>query len=327
VKDSSARWEGGPNRPFFSVNANETNEVWDSWGSFSAATTLSLPGGSPVMHEVRIMTYNLRFDNPLDGKFGWANRKHMVASVIRFHKADIIGLQEPLSNQLDDILSQVKDFTYVGVGREDGGRDGEYSPILYRKSRYEVVNSGTFWLSETPEVPGSRSWKTSCTRICSWAAFQPLQGVTKDLCTFYVFNTHLDHDSQEARKNGIRLITKKMEELTQLKYPIIFTGDLNAIESAEEIKWITSNKRKDTKPIFKNCKDLSEYGHHGPTVTFTGFDLKSQSLIDYIFLHDAGSKCKVKVIQHGVPTEIWDNKYPPSDHRPVIADLTFLPIQ
>jgi len=322
------KWEEGPNRPFFSSFAHvaQTSEIWDSWGSSSALSALQTQAGPSVsMHDLRVMTYNIRYDTPLDGRFIWENRKSMVTSVIRFHRADIIGLQEPLAQQLDDILSQLKNFGSVGVGREDGKKAGEYAPILYNKTIYELRDSGCFWVSETPDVPGSKSWKTSCTRICSWACLKPLHGVTKDLCTFYVFNTHLDHDSLDARKNGIKLILRKMHEITQNSYPIIFTGDLNAIEAAEEIKWITS-PRKDVKLVFKNCKELSENSHHGPTNTFTGFDLQAKSTIDYIFLQANGSKCKVKVLQHGVAADIWDNKVPPSDHRPVIADLSFVPL-
>lgn len=154
---------------------------------------------------LRVMTFNIRYNEPRDGVNAWANRKTKVADVIRFHKADLIGVQEAQNNQLKDLEKLLPDFAWCGVGRTDGKEDGEYSAILYRKSRFKLLETKTFWLSETPEKAGSKGWDADFPRIVTWAKFQDKN--TKK--TFYHFNTHFDHIGAKARTESSKFCLPK----------------------------------------------------------------------------------------------------------------------
>ena len=150
------------------------------------------PGIGTERFVVQAMTFNIRVDTILDGFNGWSRRRDMVCDVISDCRPDILGLQEALKRQVDDILEGVEGYDVIGVGRKDGKTKGEYSCILYRTDRFEPIDSGTFWLSNRPESPGSLTWGNLCSRICTWGRF-----VNKWTGrAFYVYNTHLDHLSQ-----------------------------------------------------------------------------------------------------------------------------------
>ena len=155
---------------------------------------------------VRVMTFNIRFDNPGDGPDAWPHRKDLAASMIRFHRAGLIGVQEALKHQLDDLTARLPGYAWVGVGRADGREAGEYSAILYRTDRFELMDDGTFWLSETPEVPGSKSWDAAIERIVTWAQFRDRETGK----TFFHFNTHFDHVGQVARAESAKLILQRI---------------------------------------------------------------------------------------------------------------------
>ncbi len=187
------------------------------------AAALLAPGvvqaGEPPM-PLRVLTFNLRYINPGDkGARTWLARRDQVGQVIREDKADIIGLQEAFRSMLDDVAARVPGYEEIGVGREDGKTEGEYAAILVRKDRFSVVESGTFWLSDTPEIPNSCTWKNRVTRICTWARLQDRN--TNRIVNFY--NTHLDHESQEAREKGLQSILvhlakrDRSEPLTQAR--------------------------------------------------------------------------------------------------------------
>ena len=158
-----------------------------------------------------VATYNIRNGDADDGPNSWPLRKELTVECIRDLDASIIGLQEAMSYQLDYIMNALPDYAFVGVGRIDGAKEGEFAPILYRKAELQPSDAGWFMLSETPEVPGSTSWNTACERICTWADFGGLN----------VFNTHLDHISEEARSKGVELI------LSRIKGHALVMGDFN----------------------------------------------------------------------------------------------------
>ena len=171
---------------------------------------------------LNVGSFNVRWDDPRDGGQRWEHRRARVLNLLRGWEPDVLGLQEPLRGQLDDIRQALPKYGCVGVGREDGLEAGEFCPILYRAARFSLDSSGTFWFSDTPEIP-SRTWGNRVTRICTWARL-----VERDSGTaLFVFNVHLDHESQTAREKSVRLLLSRIRE-RQTKDSVIVTGDFNA---------------------------------------------------------------------------------------------------
>lgn len=256
----------------------------------------------------RVMTYNIRYagDEKADGENAWSKRKDPVSLMIRFHKADIVGLQEALRNQIDDLTKILPQFGWTGAGRDDGKDQGEFSAILFNKNKFEKLDNGTFWLSENPDVP-SKGWDAALNRVCSWIKL-------KDKLTdkqFFFFNTHFDHIGETARTNSSRLILDKIKSMAS-GLPVILTGDFNYTSSAEGYKFITS----ENSPL-KDAQFISQSGHYGSDVTFNNFGEEHTpgNKIDFIFVND-----KISVFEHGVIGETFNGKYP-SDHMPVVAEI------
>jgi len=263
------------------------------------------------LEQIRVMSFNIRFDNPKDGEYVWKNRKRNVASMIRFHRADVIGVQEALKNQIADLTVELDgEYSWVGKGRDDGNEGGEYVPIFYKSIRFQYLNSGHFWLSETPEKPGSRSWNAACARMCSWVRLMDrINGKH-----FYFFNTHLDHQSRDARTKGVTLIRSKIQEINDERIPLIFTGDLNCSAEEETVSIIVDPS---TPHCLQDAKKKSKTALHGPIGTFTGFEnARSTDVIDYIFV---SKECDIT--HSGVLSDTFENSAPPSDHRPIVADI------
>ena len=259
------------------------------------------------------MTYNIRYDDPRAGEIAWANRREMVASVIRFHRADLIGLQEALANQLADLERMLPGFVAFGVGR-DGERKGEFSAILYNRAHFEFLDGATFWLSETPQVPGSRGWDAAFPRIVTWAKFRE-RSTGK---TFFHFNTHFDHRGARARVESARLLLQNIERIAGRTAPVIVTGDFNFNEATEGYRILTGKtaEKSSGARVLRDARYHSLHAHHGPTATFNDFKaLVPDSKIDYVFADG-----EVKVLQHGVLSDTWDGRFP-SDHLPVLAEV------
>lgn len=251
---------------------------------------------------LRVMTFNIRYDEPRDGANAWPKRKQMVASMIRFYNADLVGVQEALKGQLDDLETLLPEYSWMGVGRADGKTSGEYSAIFYRNSRFKSLESSTFWLSETPNVP-STGWDAALPRIVTWARF-------KDLATgktFFHFNTHFDHRGEKARTESARLLLNQISQTAQ-SLPVVVTGDFNFTESADGYQLLKS--------ALKDGRYAAQHGHHGPTSTFNDFKaLVPERKIDYVFV-----KGNIRIVQHGVLSDTWDGRFP-SDHFPVLAEI------
>lgn len=261
------------------------------------------------LDSITIMSYNIRFDNPDDGVNAWPNRKEYVADMIgKKYQADIIGIQEALKHQLDDLKQQLPEYDWVGVGRDDGKNRGEFSPIFYRADRFELVATNTFWLSESPHQPGSKSWDAAITRIVTWAIFTDLNS-KRD---FYVINTHFDHIGEEARVESSKLIAEFVSEIEN-DIPIIITGDLNVPETAKAYSVLSEH------PEIHDARYLSESGHDGPTATFNNWsELRpAETRIDYIFVNNS-----IRVLNHKIADDKYEGYYP-SDHLPVISDILF----
>ena len=254
---------------------------------------------------LRVATYNIRYHNPDDGEHAWPHRKDRVISTIRFNGAHLIGMQEVLKDQIDDLSSALTEYKWLGVGRDDGKEAGEYSPIFYRSDRLEALESGTFWLSKNPDVPGSKDWDAAITRIVTWARFRDLRTDS----TFYHFNTHFDHRGERAREKSAELIAHRASKVAG-NLPILVTGDFNFVETTPGYNVLTQTLR--------DAYYVSEEPHHGPSGTFSGFEVGARQLknrIDYIFVNN-----NVRVLQHAILSDQWDGAYS-SDHLAVIATV------
>ncbi|MEE2608946.1 MAG: endonuclease/exonuclease/phosphatase family protein [Pseudomonadota bacterium] len=254
---------------------------------------------------LKVMSFNIRYNNPNDGEHTWPNRKNRVASVIRFHGADLIGMQEALRDQIEDLQQLLPEYSWIGVGRDDGVDAGEFSPFFYRRDQFEVIDQGTFWLSETPELPGSRSWDAAITRLANWARLKDLRNNR----SFFYLNTHFDHRGEQARTESARLIVSRLQ-IMAANEPIIVTGDFNVPPSTETYQIMTASLR--------DSRLLSITPPHGPEGTFSGFTVvpgSSYRRIDYIFVAEG-----IKVQRYGVISDQWNGNYP-SDHLPVLAEL------
>lgn len=255
--------------------------------------------------QMSIMTYNIKLDYPKEGENSWMNRKPFFINQLKFYEPDVLGVQEAMPNQMKDMDNLLVDYNFVGVGRDDGKDEGEYSAIFYKADQFEVLESSTFWLSETPEKV-SMGWDAVCNRVCTYALFENLK--TKKM--FWVFNTHLDHIGTEARIESIKLILNKIKLLNTQGLPVILMGDFNMEETHESIKYI-SKSLNDSKYVARNT--------FGPSGTFNNFEFHKPVTrrIDFIFVSD-----HITVNKYAVLSDSKACRYP-SDHLPVFADIAF----
>ena len=262
---------------------------------------------SQAQQPLNVMTFNIRYNTPNDSLNAWPYRKDKAASQILFHEAHMVGLQEALIGQINDLLERLPKYKSIGVGRDDGKEKGEFSSILYDTTRLQLLQTQTFWLSEQPTVAGSKSWDAAITRIVTWAKFR--DRVTKK--TFFHFNTHFDHIGKIARRESAKLLLQKIHDIAGTT-AIIVTGDFNATPQDEPIQVITDVNN----PLhLTDTKALSQLPHYGPHGTFSAFGPyeRTNEPIDYIFI-----KKGIKVLQHATLSQNWGGRYS-SDHYPVFA--------
>ncbi len=254
---------------------------------------------------INIATYNLRLNTSSDGINAWPNRKEWVKSLIKYHDFDIFGTQEGFYEQLTDIL-ELSEYSYIGGGRDDGKKAGEHSAIIYKKDKFLLLDSGNFWLSETPDVPGKGWDATCCNRICSWAKFKDKTSKKQ----FYFFNVHFDHQGVIARRESGKLMVKKMQEIAK-NSTIICTGDFNSTPETDQIISI-SNYLQDS---FLHSINKP----YGPTGTFNGFkiDAPLKDRIDYIF-----TTKDIQINKYAALNDNFELRYP-SDHLPVVISINF----
>src|SRR5690606_23875344 len=218
---------------------------------------------------IRVASYNLRMDTPQDSLNAWPHRKENVKALIRYHDFDIIGTQEGFIHQLKGIL-ELPEYAYFGAGRDDGKQAGEHSAIIYKKDRFHLVDSGNFWLSETPEKPGLGWDATCCNRICSWAKFT--DRVTGK--AFYVFNVHFDHQGVAARQESGKLMVAKIKDIAK-DAPVICTGDFNSTPETEQIQGMSA--------LLNDAYSITKQPPYGPVGTTNGFRFTAsmKKRIDY----------------------------------------------
>lgn len=251
-----------------------------------------------------IISYNIKYDNTGDTINNWNDRKASLAKLIQHYDADIVGIQEGLHHQVDYLNTALTDYSYVGIGRDDGQEKGEYSAIFYNSKKFKVLKTNTFWLSETPEKV-SVGWDASLERICTYALFQNVK--TKK--QFWVFNTHFDHRGMQARVNSAQLIYKKINEINTSKLPVILMGDLNLTPDTEPIQYLKKNLR--------DAMEISQKPFYGPIGTFNGFDQDRimENRIDYFFVKN------VDVLSYTHIDDRMPNNKHISDHLPILMTI------
>jgi endonuclease/exonuclease/phosphatase family metal-dependent hydrolase len=264
--------------------------------------------------DIKTMTFNIRYANPADGANVWANRRDLVYRVIRAENADTAGLQEALITQLQDIDAGLPEFHRIGVGRDDGVTAGEFSAILYRASKFDVPESGTFWFSDTPDVAGSSSWGNASIRICTWGRF-----VDKTTGrAFYQFNVHLDNVSQPANQKSVQLLMKRASERKVQTDPFFVTGDFNTGESQPAVRYMTGAAMlagmSNPIPLVDSFRQLD------PNATGVGtfhnfMGGTSGDKIDFIFMGPGEKPVSAEIIR------TMENGHYPSDHYPVSAGI------
>lgn len=258
---------------------------------------------------LRVMSFNVRLNTAADSLDAWPLRREGVAALVRFHDPDLVGLQEPQRNQLDDLAARLPGYAWLGEPRADGGPRDEYSALLYRTGRLDVLAHGTFWLSETPDVPGSRGWDAAYPRIATWARFR--DRATGD--TLLHLNTHLDHVGERARAESARLIRRRLAELAPAG-PLVVTGDFNALPDSEPLRTLLS---PDARPRLRDAHAISAEPPYGPASTWNGFRaLVPGRRIDFVLVGEG-----VRVLEHAVLTDRLPSGRFPSDHLPVLAEI------
>lgn len=257
-----------------------------------------------LVAQTSVMTYNIRYDNPKDNENWWGHRKEEVVDLIRYYSPTIFGIQEGLHHQVAYLDSSLNEYKYVGVGRDDGKTKGEYSAIFYRPEALKLLESQTYWLSETPDKV-SVGWDASMERITTFAVFVDVK--TGD--TLNVFNAHFDHIGAEARLNSAKVILEIIEHKSLDNKQLIVMGDFNALPENAPIQTF---KKKLTDPYL-----LEEVVTYGPIGTSNGFDPDRimDRRIDYVLTKNIN----VRSYRH-IDDRRKNNLYP-SDHLPVLVEL------
>jgi len=273
--------------------------------------------------ELRLATFNVRYENEEDrGERNWRARLLPAVKAIRAMQPDVFGVQEALHGQVADLRASLSEFGFHGIGRDDGGRAGEYSGIFFRADRFEPDRSdaGTFWLSDTPETPGSKTWGNEIPRIAAWIRLV-------DRTTgrgFYVFNTHWDHRNQASRERAALLLSERIDGRRQAGEPVVLTGDFNAVEANAAVAYLRG------KPV-----TLAGRPQTWANGLVDAFDARNPGRKDRTTLHFwSGSRAGVRNVDHilvprgsrVLAAEIFTGTAPwPSDHFPVCARIVFPP--
>lgn len=277
-------------------------------------------------------SYNVRHDVPGDytKHNGWNERKDFVIGTILTAAYDIVGIQEPFHNQVEDLKQGLKDYACLGVGRDDGKEEGEYAPIFYLRERLQLLDSGTFWFSATPDVP-SVGWDAKYKRICTWGYFRDRESKKK----FYYFNLHLDHKGIQARVESGKMLVERINSICGRKSNFVITGDFNVGQDSDVYRVFMECG------FVHDCFETAKF-RYAPVGTFDYFKSSSYTTrrIDHIFVSESA-----EVLRYSVLTNIYwfDTKaqekteeqkkeivdkekrevHFPSDHYPVQAVLKF----
>jgi endonuclease/exonuclease/phosphatase family metal-dependent hydrolase len=267
---------------------------------------------------LKVMSSNLRYGTAKDGENSWENRKEIMVEMFRSYHPDLIGTQEGLKFQLEYITSAVPEYEFFGVSRQ-GTDEDEFAAIIYDSERLSLLDGGNFWLSETPDLPASRSWDSSLPRMATWALFE-----TKDGKRLYHYNTHLDHHSEEARRRGVQVIWDHMKSRDD-ETPLILTGDFNATPESLTWRFLTGQAELDgDKGNLLDAWDSARRREGSGRITYHGFkgkaaedafDIADRRMIDWILFRGELVVEYIEIVSFN-----RDGRYP-SDHYPVYAEL------
>jgi len=287
----------------------------------AAATTAPAPSQTPTPsgpQPIAVMTFNIRYGTANDGENHWSKRRDMLFALLRSENPDLIGLQEALRFQVDEILAAVPGYAAAGVGRDDGKAAGEMSAILFRTARFHVAASGTFWFSDTPEVPGSTSWGNRITRISSWARF-----VDRDGTGFSHYNLHLDHESQPSREKSTALLRQRIAARPVASEPVIVTGDFNVGESNPALHVLvgpggpagTPAAGAPAPPFVDTFRAVHRDQQDVGTFTAFAFGRTTGDKIDYVLVQPGTTVLDASIVRTA------EGGHYPSDHFPVTARI------
>lgn len=262
----------------------------------------------PELTTINVATFNMRYDNPDDSLNNWQYRKERIAQFIKDQKVEIVGTQELLQNQVDDLKALLPEYDMVGVARDNGKDEGEYAAIFYLRDRFDALDSNNFWLCENPDSVGMKGWDAACTRIATWAKMQ-------DKATGKIFmavNTHFDHVGEVARRESALLIISKIKEIVGDR-PAFLTGDFNVDSTSNAYETITTNEfvLNDSRKVAKAVEG-ADYTWHD----FGKLPAEERGIIDFIFTTPS-----IEVLKVYIPQENADALL--SDHNPQVATLQF----
>jgi endonuclease/exonuclease/phosphatase family metal-dependent hydrolase len=267
---------------------------------------------------LNVMSFNIRRGTAKDGRNHWVFRRNRVQEVLHHYRPDVLGLQEAMDFQISAIRTMLPGYEMVGIGNM-GGSEGLHNAIFYDAARFILSEEGTFWLSDTPDIPGSRGWGNIIRRTCSWARLIEKES----LQAFYFYNTHLDHISLRSRKKSVVLLTQRIHARSYPD-PFVLTGDFNAREKSAPIQYLkgkillgTKTKERVLNPSPLMDTFRVRHPNHRSAATFHGFRrFFFRFKIDYIFVPPSVRVHDAKIIQMR-----WKECYP-SDHFPLITSIT-----
>ena len=272
--------------------------------ALTAMASMAFAGGDSATKELKVMSYNIRLGVGKDGTNSWQFRAPATIEMIKAQKPDVFGIQEAYDFQVQFIEEFCEEYNSAGVGREDGKKKGEHMSIFWNKKTVKMIKWGTFWLSETPEVP-SMGWDARCKRTATWALMKDKKTGKK----FYFVNTHLDHRGAEAQKNGLALIVDRIASINPEGYPMVLTGDFNIKPNNPALV--------DLDKQMSSAREIAEKTDH--LNTFNGWsNKKTDSIIDYIYV-SGFSACP----EYQTVMEKYADKPFVSDHYPIFARLVF----
>lgn len=262
---------------------------------------LALAGGAALPQTLRIMTFNVRYPAKTDGPDRWEFRRDLLVDTIREKSPDLIGTQELYYEQGQYIVEKLPDYVWFGISRR-GNHEDEHMGVFYKKDRLRLLDSGNFWLSETPETPGSMSWGVNLPRMVTWGLFEIREAARR----FYLYNTHFPHrrEDEEARLRAARLLSERLQRLDP-SIPLVLTGDFNAAAGGEVYRVFTTH----LEDAWARAPKRS-----GPECTAGGFQGRTDCRrIDWILYRGALRPLEAETVRRS-----RDGRFP-SDHYPVLA--------
>ena len=275
------------------------------------AVAVLVPGGSygEEASALRVMTFNIRYDNPGDGPDQWRFRRDGVAELIRAQQIDLVGCQEALRNQVADLEERLPGYSWYGVGRDDGQERGEFVPIFYRTDRFDVLDKSSFWLSEEPDKPGSRGWDAALPRVTTYLRLKDRR--TGEIWS--VFNTHFDHRGRRAREESARLLRERTSAAPDGDR-IVLTGDFNCQPDDAPYRTLTAANGEHRN--LRDAQSVSRTPSRGPNSTWNGFrEVVPERRIDFLFVGEG-----VGVLSHEILVARRNERFL-SDHLPVVAEV------